>query len=165
MRSLTYGLLIVWIGCETALSQTNVVIPRAWLSIPSAQLRPIISETSSSLEIGEVAPQFEAYFNEHAATNTSGVVWPFGNDLQEEISVHRFAGEFDYRTYRLLRDGSILRPPTKMPDDPFSRIAFEIFAPEPFRIGNTTVCCSLFTAIKRKNPLCLLSPMVLNVSW
>jgi hypothetical protein len=167
VRSLTYGFWIVLTSCGTALAQTNLDVPRAWLSLPSAQLQPIVSEASGSpvTRAQAATSQFEAYLNERAATNISDVVWAFRNDLQEEISLNRFAGEFDYRTYRLLHDGGVLKPPTKKADDPFSRIVFEIFEPEPFRIGKTTVGCSLFTAIKRKNPLCLLSPMVLNVSW
>lgn len=40
-----------------------------------------------------------------------------------------------------------------------------VFRPEEFRVGKTSVSCSITTAIKRRNPLCLLNPIVLNVSW
>ncbi len=34
-----------------------------------------------------------------------------------------------------------------------------------FHIGKTEWSCSILTAIKRRNPLCLLNPIVLNISW
>jgi hypothetical protein len=40
-----------------------------------------------------------------------------------------------------------------------------IFEPEEFKVGKTMVSSSITTAIRRKNPLCLLNPIVFNVSW
>jgi hypothetical protein len=40
-----------------------------------------------------------------------------------------------------------------------------IFRPEAVHLGKTSVSCSLLTALKRKNPLCLLSPIVFQLSW
>lgn len=40
-----------------------------------------------------------------------------------------------------------------------------IFTPEVMRVGKASVSCTLVTAIKRKNPLCLLNPFVFQVSW
>lgn len=39
------------------------------------------------------------------------------------------------------------------------------FTPEVIRVGKASVSCTLVTAIKRKNPLCLLNPFVFQVSW
>jgi len=40
-----------------------------------------------------------------------------------------------------------------------------IFRPEVVHLGKTSVSCSLLTALKRKNPLCLLNPIVFQLSW
>jgi hypothetical protein len=55
--------------------------------------------------------------------------------------------------------------PFQKSEDVFSRSIDSIFRPEEFRVGKTTVSCSILTAIKRKNPLCLLNPLFVNVSW
>ena len=39
------------------------------------------------------------------------------------------------------------------------------FDPVPVRLRKATFSCSLWTAIKRKNPLSLLNPVFLNLSW
>jgi hypothetical protein len=51
-------------------------------------------------------------------------------------------------------------------DNPVGQAFDSVFQPEEFRVGRTaTVSCSILTAIKRKNPFCLLNPIFLNVSW
>ena len=61
-------------------------------------------------------------------------------------------------------DFGIIRP-VRSSDDPLVRCLDSVFRPEEFRVGKTTVSCSILTAIKRKNPLCLINPIFLNVSW
>jgi len=52
------------------------------------------------------------------------------------------------------------------PNDRVSRCLESIFRPEEFHVGKTTVSSSILTAIKRKNPLCLLNfSNVLTVTW
>ena len=55
--------------------------------------------------------------------------------------------------------------PIHRSDDPLTRCLDSVFRPEEFHVGKTTVSCSILTAIKRKNPLCLINPIFLNVSW
>jgi len=57
-------------------------------------------------------------------------------------------------------------PRAHVSEDPLSRALASVFEPEVFRVGRTTtVSCSILTAIKRKNPLCLLNPIFLQVTW
>jgi hypothetical protein len=69
-------------------------------------------------------------------------------------------------TYRRLEAlGCFTRrePPS---ENVFVRALDNTFRPEVIRLGRTTkLSCSLVTAIKRRNPLCLLNPVVLNLSW
>jgi len=37
--------------------------------------------------------------------------------------------------------------------------------PQPIQFRKVSVSCSIITAIKRKNPLCLINPIFLDVRW
>ena len=75
-----------------------------------------------------------------------------------------FPGRIDPELYKRLEAAGCLTPHPPPPDNAFTR-AMSIFEPEVVHLGQFDVSCSLITAIKRKNPLCLLNPMVLNVAW
>lgn len=65
---------------------------------------------------------------------------------------------------RELRRG-LIAPPAE-PRDRLSRGFEAVFKPEEVRIGRrATFSCTIWTAIKRKDPLCLLNPIFLHVSW
>jgi len=49
--------------------------------------------------------------------------------------------------------------------NPIVRYLSTTFDPEPVRLRKATFSCSLWTAIKRRNPLSLLNPIFLNLSW
>ncbi len=72
---------------------------------------------------------------------------------------------FSFQMYdRLEREGYFTRPelPT---ENLLERFAISTFEPEVFRFRKVSVSCSLVTAIKRKNPFCLISPIFFNLSW
>jgi hypothetical protein len=69
------------------------------------------------------------------------------------------------RYFERLDQAGYLTPPSPPPDDLFSRTVTAMFQPEPIRVGHAKVAFSPITAIKRKNPLALLNPIVLNLSW
>jgi len=69
-----------------------------------------------------------------------------------------------HRLERLDREGR-LSVGDRPSDNRFVRALDHIFRPEAIRIGNTYFSCSVITAVKRKNPLCLLNPLVVSVSW
>ena len=50
-------------------------------------------------------------------------------------------------------------------DHGVNRFFDQVFRPEEFHVGKHSVSSSITTAIKRKNPLCLLNPIVFQVSW
>ena len=90
------------------------------------------------------------------------------------VSMH-FYGEtseiedlrFD-RIYRQLeqldRQGRLMQP-DEPSDNRFVRAMDSVFRPEVVKIGGVAVSCSVITAVKRKNPLCLLNPMVIGIAW
>jgi len=59
----------------------------------------------------------------------------------------------------------LLTRPEPRSENVFVRCAEDIFEPEVVHLGKTTFTCSLLTAIKRKNPLCLINSIFLQLSW
>jgi hypothetical protein len=77
----------------------------------------------------------------------------------------RFQSDFQQELFhRMDRAGYFERPP-RPPDSPVLRWAQGTFQPEEVRVGKTKLTCSLYTALKRKNPLCLLNPVFFGLSW
>jgi hypothetical protein len=69
------------------------------------------------------------------------------------------------RYYEQLEAGGYLTPTPPPPDNLYDRTFNAIFEPEQVRMGKATVSFTPITAIKRKNPLALLNPLVFSVSW
>lgn len=160
----------------TAAGQTNTSLaPAAWFSLPSPQLLKIATALEASIE--DIPPvEFDAGLADPTLTADTLTIGEWSSNsptpptsdpdvLPDRTESDLVPGEFDYQTYRLVHASGFLERKEPENDDLFSRLARNIFEPEIFRVGRTTVCCSVLTAIKRKNPLCLLNPMVLNVSW
>ena len=60
----------------------------------------------------------------------------------------------------------LIQPPEPQPHDLLSRGSDAIFKPEVFHIGQkATISCSILTAIKRRDPLCLINPHFLKITW
>jgi hypothetical protein len=76
------------------------------------------------------------------------------------LSINRDDDEFYVRHLNL---GLIAARP---PEGPIARGFGTVFKPEEFRLGQRARgSCSILTAIKRRNPLCLLNPIFIDVSW
>jgi hypothetical protein len=170
MNAFLVALLAMALSYVIAWGQTNSPSPSLF-SLPSAQLRPLETEVpheSTDARSDTDRSLFEADPIELDDPNADSVGLPnYAEKEQHEdqMMLVRYPGEFDYHTYRLVHENTVLKRDEPERDDFISRTVAAIFVPEPVKIGRTTVCCSLITAIKRKNPLCLFNPMVLNVSW
>jgi hypothetical protein len=89
---------------------------------------------------------------------------PARGDFAAKLLLDGFKSDLDRRIYRQLDEGGYLTrisEPDKDVDYYFGRV----FDPEVFYFGKKTVSCTLVTAIKRKNPLCLLNPVFFQVTW
>ena len=87
------------------------------------------------------------------------------SDSLEIISRSGDLNTFEAQIYeRLERDGYLTRrePPT---ENLLIRFMDSTFEPEVIRLRKVSVSCSLLTAIKRKNPFCLVNPIFLHVEW
>jgi hypothetical protein len=76
-----------------------------------------------------------------------------------EARMDRIAVRIDQGGYGL-PSAAMRRSPTLI-----DRKLEQIFSPEPIRIGRTELGFSPYTAVKRRNPLCLLNPLPLSLSW
>jgi len=73
--------------------------------------------------------------------------------------------ERGYQLYQRIRgDLDLIRQAPGRPAG-FEGAIDSIFRPEVYHGRKVYVSCSVLTAIKRKNPLCLLNPLFLHVSW
>ena len=80
------------------------------------------------------------------------------------LSAERGSGEAERYYLRQPNFGFI--PPARASEDPVVRATEAIFRPEDFRIGRTTTfSCTILTAIKRRDPLCLLNRHFLIITW
>jgi hypothetical protein len=131
-----------------------------WLIVPAPQLRTGYTEPSASRsdpEKGQVS------LSSLPAQMRSA-------DLKiqrsDPIALNMDRGDQDFQSYYFKqRDFGFIRP-IQDSDGILGRAFDSVFRPEEFRVGRTTtVSCSILTAIKRKNPFCLLNPIFLNVSW
>jgi len=83
----------------------------------------------------------------------------------EAISAETRERAIMLKYHERLERGGYLTLPEPPSENRLVRLAESTFRPEVFKIGKTSMSCSIVTAIKRKNPLCLLNPVVLNLSW
>ena len=95
------------------------------------------------------------------ATNHSAAVfqepWSSIDDARMDALMRRIE-EGGYGTSTYERDRSPL-------SRAFERGVTAVFMPEPIRLGHACLGFSPYTAIKRKNPFCLLNPIPVALSW
>jgi hypothetical protein len=136
------------------------------LAVPSLQLRPAEAQRQRSL-------QSVKRENDNSEVQASGVLAdPFRLEIAEvktsptlEFSASSRLTERELQIYRRLDEAGYLTRPE--PETPLSHFLDSTFSPEVIHLGKgkAVAGCTLYTAIKRKNPLCLLNPMVLFFSW
>jgi len=167
MRNASFILLVF--GCASGMGQTNSSpVPNDWLSLPPTQLREVVAKGAAQRKHSADASEVS-----EATTTSISLSDPETPEFQTgqnhgPLLEHTLASspESDEALSRRLEaKGYLVR---KQPESRnyFVRSVNTMFDTEPMRVGKTTtVTCSLVTAIKKKNPLCLLNPLVLNISW
>ena len=169
MNKTSVILFVVALGCLSSSGQTNPIAPRQWFSLPAPQLRRLLPQetvgTKSSDDFSALPAN--SLSSEPPARLTIQGTARFSQDdrLPDQMALAWYPGEFDFRAYRMIEEKGYLKRPTLESDSAFVRVVNGIFEPTTFRIGKATVACSVVTAIKKKNPLCLINPLVLSISW
>ena len=148
---------IVSLQCMSCCGETNEVdvqcIP---FSMPSMRLRD---------ELNAQPARPEQVLSREPTSTTS-----VGN-----ISLDTVLSDGELHSHVVRSDIFYLTQTKAFPDDGVDRFVATIFKPEVFQIGKASVSSPFATAIKRKNPLCLLSGLgtdsglltyvLLRVSW
>jgi hypothetical protein len=102
---------------------------------------------------------------ETTSTNTLGVGTISDASSTGQMSLNSLANDGEFRS-RVIRPGEFyLIQAQPVAENRFVRAAEVIWSPEVVHLGKTTVSCPVITAIKRKNPLCLLNPIFFQASW
>jgi hypothetical protein len=148
--------------CRIAEAETNSAV----LAVPSLQLRlgpdfqkvlqPMGEKNNSQMESRQllIDPEFSRL--QIAETKISPTL---------EFSASSRLTQHEIQVYRRLDEAGYLTRPE--PETPLSHFLDSTFSPEVIHLGKgkAVAGCTIYTAIKRKNPLCLLNPMVLFFSW
>ena len=172
MNGLPFCLCALALSCANGFAQTNrPPALRELFTLPKVRLQAMDCEIStpppklpSALSSPSPAPApqarqaglFEAPPAQQSAPATAGLSLSYdgADDAFEKLDMFR----------RLDRGGYLVKP-GKPPDTFVARALNSTFRPELVHLGKTTMSCSLITAIKRKNPFCLLNPIFFQLSW
>jgi hypothetical protein len=162
MKTATFYLVLVAAvagACLSCPAQTNPAAPPLRLfCLPEARLRVEDAEPPDRILPDQSRPRTLSPDLLIASPLPDGRV-------PDSISLNRYRDNRGEQLYRRIKDqfDSIRKAPGR--DNGFAGSVDSIFRPEVFRVRKAYVSCSVLTAIKRKNPLCLLNPIFLNVSW
>ena len=150
MKSELFVGLLLWSAALPAPAQTNCGTDSILeFSLPPMQLR---AELKFELP-APAAPSLPAGWGTQSETREATV-----STADADTSLHTYNIRSDrfYLVETLPRES----------DNAFVRGYNKVFDPEVYHLGKrTAVSCSVATAIKRKNPLCLLNPIFFNMSW
>lgn len=188
MNKILVFLWAVVVGCASAPAQTNSSSSSCQLfSIPSVQLRAQVPEPKQldqspiggagsgakphvqipDAETGTPTNSPESFPGEQPREPASALdpsTASLSTTLREQLTLNR-QSDFDPDLYRHLEQGGFLTRQGSTSGNVLERCLDAVFQPEIIRIGKTSVSCSIITAIKRKNPLCLINPIFFNLSW
>ncbi len=148
--------IVAWVSWSSA-AQTNA---------PTAAIDPVLRSGTTTnsvdvprLELLPLAANPERKLALECAEPVAGL-----NVATQSFSA--FAGTSDADIYGPLRsDRLYLIEPEPRSQNGFVRAAQTIWEPRPIRLGKVKIASPIITAIKKKNPLCLLNPLVFQVSF
>jgi len=144
------------IGCADAFGQTNCSAPGfGLLALPPVRLRALPEDPEKAALARSVSDPAIA-----AAPSPRSPPQP-----TEKMTLSTATDYLDPELYRLLEQEGCFTRWSSTEENAVTKCVEAVFRPEVAHIGKTALSCSIITAIKRKNPLCLLNPMVLNLSW
>lgn len=152
-------------GWTSMTAQTNQQPFRPdWFVIPQLSLRPPIPEKTPILPLPEFKLQTTLVLPQESDHPSTSLTIESPAFLTQELSTAEKLRDFDLQIYdRLEKQGFFNRvEPT---ENRIERFLDSVFSPETIQFRKVTFSCSVVTAFKRKNPLCLLNPCVLQLSW
>jgi len=161
-------LLLVCSGGGLVAETNLALVPRQLLSIPPAELRalnpdsnrqtPAVAADSDGLLLGS-APERDLVLRPEVEISVKAV------GEFEATSASGAPSGFPWAIYDRLERGGYLTRPELPSENRLERFVTATFAPEVIQFRKASLSCSLITAIKRRNPLCLLNPIFLDLRW
>jgi len=165
-----FSLAAVLCGTNIFAQTTLPAAPGRLFALPAVQLRPLASERCQPAQLAgpETQPespslQSSARMIRLPASEAPSARLSASSGVRDQLSLISQSA-FDPDLYRHLEQGGFLARQSAGPATVAER-CLDIFRPEVIHLGKTYVSCSLLTAIKRKNPLCLINPIFFNLSW
>ncbi len=157
--------LALFMVCGCCRGETNSISCELFRA-PAAELRPLSIEThetvtpakAESLTLDVPRPT-QSHFDIGRSLDQSSFAAGAGPT--------GYSGSLDPALYRYLDKSGYLTRPAPPSSNLLVRATDAVFTPETVHLGKTTTfSCSILTAIKRKNPLCLLNTLpFLQLSW
>jgi hypothetical protein len=162
--------VLLWLSLclWSSTAQTNLPpFQGQWFAPPQLTLRPPESETKPNLSLHSFSRETSSQTPESFQPKSIGSLPPEPAAANLAGALSAVAGsmsDFDFQIYqRLERQGCFTK--AQEPESRIERAVDSIFRPEVMHIRKVSVSCSVVTAFKRKNPLCLINPCVVQVSW
>ncbi len=144
----------------TATAQTNSSPPNArWFALPEPRLRCQDTPPQPSRD----APQPQEVEGRSQPARLEPPASDTGGSEPAVVATDRSDQDFQLSSPVQKYADALLQ--VRPPDDALGRFLDSTFRPEPLKVGKVEVSCSILTAIKHKNPFCLLNPIFLNFSW
>jgi len=148
-----------------ASAETNNALTLSF-ALPAAQLRSVRDkeEAKKAEEVSQPERTLQ-FLNTSGRTNLlEFAATEFEPVAEKTFSVSVRGSDLEMEVCKRLEEGGYLTRPE--PETPLEHFLDRTFSPEVIRLGrNGKASCTLYTAIVRKNPLCLLNPMFLFISW
>jgi hypothetical protein len=162
----TWLFLLLAAGLQAAAETNSAPGASQWLALPKLELREPSPEVDSTGP-GRSRATSDKVTLPPAGTKTVKSATALTNAppslLGADTSLR--TADFDADLYRRLERSGYLTAPESKSANPFVRSMQAVFEPEVVHVGKTSVSLSVITAIKRKNPFCLLNPVPIYISW
>ena len=136
---------------------TSVVWSRAQTNSPASDFSLPPMELRTELTLDSPPPAAPSPFPSHMLDT---------NSPSRDVSANTPDTASALQSYNIRSDRFYLVPPVEQaPESPLGRALNSIAGPEVVKLGNKTLECSAITAVKRKNPLCLINATFLKMTW
>jgi hypothetical protein len=167
MNSVCFWALL-FCGWSLAAQTNSGSLSRELFSTPQLQLRPLAQEPAiPGADFSDnnqlMQPDLPPADNSKLSPGEPWANSSIGNSFQLGISNDR-SRSFAMQYERLERGGYLTR--RELPtENRLYRFVNTTSEPEVTHLGKASMSCSLITALKKKNPLCLIDPIFFHLSW
>ena len=155
--------------CLSASAETNSQVATLSFTLPTTQLRSMSPQEGQGKKVAEPQTSPETAILQIPDTPRLSTLREIASSEFDPGPTDRFSAtvrgsDLEMQVYKRLEEGGYLTRPE--PETPLEHFLDRSFSPEVIHLGRHAVAsCTLYTAIVRKNPLCLLNPMFLFISW